>query len=120
MNDFNSFNSSFARSIQDLCMKYFPFEKSVRVTGYLYWTIDDGQSVEHVVNEKLFKQNGQTEAVNMQSSEKIKNKKNGEKTGKKKAMQQKKALSNQTHSIIGAGTDITGMSDGMYPSPIIR
>lgn len=65
--DFSNFNSSFAQLIQDLCLKFFPFNDNVRVSGYLYWTIDDGQSVEHVVNEKLTKQDIQNDQLNSES-----------------------------------------------------
>ena len=59
----SKFSKSHAEFLQYLCKGLVGFNKTVIVTGHLYVTIDSGDNLEYVINEKLCKIDGE-ESIN--------------------------------------------------------
>ena len=53
------FSKSHAEFLQYLCNGLVSFRKTVIITGHMYVTIDAGENLEYVVNEKLLKIDGE-------------------------------------------------------------
>ena len=49
------FIQSLAKSMHSLCNGYATYDKWVHITGHLYFSVDTGDTIEYVVNEKMSK-----------------------------------------------------------------